>query len=123
VALTRAQLHSLSTSSGSISIHPPPYIRSQHTSINASSMITSVLITGSVSHPNGGKEFCVFFFNLRVISACCSGQDETEFTRGMLNCSVVLSGSSVRVDPVDEKSVKVSVVRFAARDCNTVCEH
>ena len=75
--------------------------------------------TGSVSHPNGGRDSCVFF-NLRVILACCSGQDEIEFTRGVLNCSVVLS---VRVNPVDEKSAQVSVVRFAARDCNMVREY
>jgi len=90
--------------------------------MNASSMITSAPIIGSVSHPNGGRDFCVFF-NLRVISACCSGQDEIEFTRGVLNCSVVLSGVTVRVKPVEEKSVQVSVVRLAARDCNTVREH
>jgi len=33
-----AQLHSRSTSSRSISIHPPPYIRSQNTSMYASSI-------------------------------------------------------------------------------------
>ena len=76
---------------------------------------------GSISHPNGGRDFWVFF-NLRMISACCSSQDKIEFTRGVLNCSVTLSGASVRVNPVDEKSVHVSVVRFAARDCNTAGE-
>jgi len=85
-------------------------------------MITCVPIKGSVSHPNGGRDLC-FLFNLRVISVRCSGEDEIEFTRRVLNCSVVFSGASVRVNPVDEKSVQVSVVRFAARDCNTVGEH
>src|SRR5260221_14197343 len=33
-----------------------------------------------------------------------------EFTRGVLNCRVALSVASVRVNPVDEKSVQVSVV-------------
>ena len=88
-------------------------------------MITSLPITGSVSYPNGGREFCIFFFNLHMILACCSSQDKMVFTRGMLNCSVVLSGPSVRVDPVDEKSVKVrvSIIHFATCDCNMVGEH
>src|SRR5713226_4061291 len=83
-ALTKAQLHSRSTSSRPTSIHPPPYTRSQNTSMNASSIIASVPMTGSVSHPNGGSDFCNFF-TLRVISVCCSGQDEIVFMRGELN--------------------------------------
>ena len=79
--------------------------------------ITSAPITGSVSHPNGGGDFCVFL-SFRVISACCSSQDAIEFTRGVLNWSVALSSASVRVNPHDEKSVQVSVVRFPARDCH-----
>ena len=47
--------------------------------VNASSIMTSVPITGSVSHPNGGRDSGVFF-TLQVISDCCSGQDEIEFT-------------------------------------------
>ncbi len=39
------------------------------------------------------------------------------------NCSVALSGTSVRVNPVDEKSVQVGVIRFAARDCKTIGKH
>ena len=74
-------------------------------------------MTGSVSHPNGGRDFCNFL-TLRVISACCSGQDEIELARGVLNWSVALSGASMREKPLDEKSVQVNVVRFAARDCN-----
>ncbi len=74
-------------------------------------------MTGSVSQPNGGSDFCNFF-TFRVISVCCSGQDEIEFIRGVLNWSVVLSGASMREKPVLEKSVQVNVVRLAARDCN-----
>ena len=37
-----------------------------------------------------------------------------------VDCSVALSGASVRGNPVDEKSVQVSVVHFAARDRSTV---
>ena len=73
-------------------------------------------MTGSVSQPNGGSDFCNFF-TLRVISVCCSGQAEIEFMRGLLNWSVVLSGASIREKPVLEKSVQVNVVRLAARDC------
>jgi len=73
--------------------------------------------------PSKWWERLLCLFNLRVISARCSGQDGIEFTRGVLNCSVVLNGASVRVNPMDEKSVQVYVVRFAAHDCNTVGEH
>src|SRR5216683_7966180 len=72
MTLTRAQLHSQSTSFCAISIHPPPYIRSQNTSMNASSMITSAPMIGSVSHLNGGRDFCVFL-SLQVRLTCCSG--------------------------------------------------
>ena len=74
-------------------------------------------MTGSVSQPNGGSDFCNFF-TLRVISVCCSGQVDIEFISGGLNWSVVLSGASMRVNPVVEKSVQVNVVRLAARDYN-----
>ena len=62
-------------------------------------------------------------FNLRAISADCSGKEEVELTKGVLNCRVALTGASVRVDPVDEKTVQVSVIRFAARYCNAVGEY
>ena len=35
----------------------------------------------------------------------------------------MLSSAPVRVKPVDEEPVEVSVVRLAARDCNTIGEH
>jgi hypothetical protein len=89
----------------------------KNTSMNDSSIITSAPMTGSVSQPNGGSDFCNFF-TLRVISDCRSGQDEIEFIRGGLNWSVVLRGASMCVKPVLEKSVQVNVVRLAARDCN-----
>ena len=73
----------LSTTPRSITIHPPLYIRLQN-----KFMDTSVPITGSVSTPNGGRDFCVFV-DLRMISADCSGQDETEVMRGVQNCSAV----------------------------------
>src|SRR5260221_14589826 len=53
--------------------------------------------------PSKWWERLLGLFNLRVISACCSSQDKIEFTRGVLNCSVTLSGASVRVNLVDEK--------------------
>ena len=77
----------------------------------------SVPITCSVSHTKGGNDIWVFF-SLRVMSACCSGQDDIEYKSGVQNGSVVLSGASVREKPLGEKSFHVNVVCFAARDCN-----
>jgi len=45
-------------------------------------------------------------------------RDEIASTRGALNCGVVLDGISAGVNPVDEKSIQVCTVRFAARDWN-----
>ena len=55
-------------------IHPPPYTRSQNASMKA---LLDNQLCPFVSHPNGS-----IFFTLRVISACCSSQDEAESTRG-----------------------------------------
>ena len=44
------------------------------------------------------------------MSACCSGQDDIEYTSGIQNGSVVLSGASVREKPLGEKSFHVNVV-------------
>ena len=83
--------------------------------INDSSMIISAPITDFVSHPSK-RNFCNFL-TLRVKSACCSGQNEIEFARGGAKLRA-LSEASMREKPLDEKSVQVSVIRFAARDCN-----
>ena len=48
-------------------------------------------------------------------------RDEIASTRGALNCGVVLDGISAGVNPVDEKSIQVCTVRFAARDWNMAC--
>ena len=58
-----------------------------------------------------------------MILTLCSSQDEVEFTRGVLNCSVTLSGTLVQVNPVDEKSVEVGVIHFTACDCKMIGEH
>jgi len=42
-------------------LHPLPYIRSQNTSMNTSSMITSVPITGPMPHPNGWERLLSLF--------------------------------------------------------------
>ena len=77
-------------------------------------MISSLPTTGSVSHPNAGSALCVFFSFL-LISAFCAGQDEILFVSGVLNCSVALSGASMRENPADEKSFHDRVCRFADR--------
>lgn len=89
-------------------------MRSQNTSTNASSMISSFPITGSVSHPNAGSALCVFFSFL-LISAFWAGQEDILFVSGVLNCSVALRGASMREKPADEKSFHDKVCRFADR--------
>ena len=79
--------------------------------------MASVAMTGSVSHPNCGGNFCVSF-KLRVISACCPGYDEIDSRSGVLNLNVRLSGTSVREDPLARESIQVSVVRFVVPACS-----
>lgn len=69
---------------------------------------------GSVSHPKGGSAFCAFF-NLRCNSADWEGHCDTATETGWLNSRVALRGSSVRENPLEEKSCQESVARFAAR--------
>lgn len=79
-------------------------------------MSSSPPIMGSVSQPNGGSAFWVFF-SFRCISADWAGQEVIWFATGALNCSVALKCWSVRENPADEKSCQLSVARFAARAC------
>ena len=112
---TNAQLHSRSISSSrSMSIQPPPYTRSQNTSRKASSITSSGPITGSVSHPKGGNDFCVFF-NFRRISVWESGHCDIVVVMGVLNWRVAFNGASVLEKPAVEKSVQFNVARLAAR--------
>ena len=62
-------------------------------------MITSAPIIGSVYHPNDRGDFCVFL-SFWTISACCSGQDEIEFMRGVLNWKVAFNkaGAATKVE-------------------------
>src|SRR5262245_10335409 len=93
-------------------------MRSQKTSTKVSSMISSPPMTGSVSHPNGGSDFCVFF-SFFWISAECEAQVETAFDTGVLNCNVTCSGSSMREQAAEEKSFQFSVQGLAARALKT----
>ena len=77
-------------------------------------MISSLPRMGSVSHPNGGRDFCAFLSFL-WISADCEGHALTALATGVLNCKVALRGASEREKPAVEKSCQVSVARFAAR--------